>query len=77
MLVLANGLEMVDVLPPLDAGQDFTFFILPIARNNNCDVLPDCFFSSVSEDALRALVPAPDNAAEVLANNRVVAELED
>ena len=76
-LALANGFEMVDVLPAPDAGQDFTFLIAPIPRNNNCDRLPDCFFCGVSEHALRALVPARDDAIEVLAYNGVVTELDD
>ena len=68
---------MVNVLPPPDAGQDVTFFIAPILRNNNCDGLPNCFFSSVAEDALRALVPTSDSAIEVLAYDCVVTGLDD
>src|SRR6516162_2541958 len=67
ILALANGLEMVDVLPSPDAVQNVAFFIAPILRNNNCDGLPNYFLRRVAEDAFCALIPARDNAIEVLA----------
>ena len=77
VLALANGLKMVDTLPAPDARQDITLFVLSIFGNNNGDGLTDRLCGSVAEHTFDALVPARDNAVEVLAYDHVIARLHD
>src|SRR6478752_647987 len=77
MLATPNGLVVVDPLSPPDTGENLTFFIVSVFRNNNRDGLANCFFGSEAEDALCAFIPAYDNAIEILAYDYVVARLHD
>ena len=45
---------MIDSFPAPDASEDVVFFSPSIARDDQPDVLSDCFVRSVAEDALAA-----------------------
>jgi hypothetical protein len=77
IFALPNRLEMVDTLPSPDACQNRSFFILPVFWNHDCDGLADRLFRRVAENSLGAPVPACDNAIEVLADNCVVAGIDN
>jgi hypothetical protein len=77
MLATPNGFVVFDLLSPPDTGENLTFFIVAVFRNNNRDGLANCFFGSEAEDALCAFIPAYDNAIEILAYDYVIARLHD
>src|SRR4051812_11158395 len=66
---------MIDALTSSDTRYNLTFFALPILRDHKRDGLTNCLAGRVAEDALRTLIPAGDDAVQILANNRVVAGL--
>jgi len=68
---------MVDTFPSSNARQDLGLFVVPIVWNNNCDGLADRLVGRVTKDAFGPLVPACDYAIEILADNCVVASLDD
>ena len=77
VFALPNGLEMVDAVPLSNPCQDRSFFSMPVLRNHNGDGLADRFFRRVAENSFGALVPACDDAIEVLAYDRIVAEIDN
>src|SRR5690242_10860420 len=76
ILALPNRLKMVDALTSSDARENFALFALPILRNYNCNGLADRLGGREAKDVLGALVPACNNAIEVLAYNRVITGLD-
>jgi hypothetical protein len=68
---------MVYTLAASDARQYRTLFILSVLRDDNRNGLADRLFGGVTEDALRASVPACNHAIKALAHNRVIAGLND
>jgi hypothetical protein len=77
ILVLTQGFEVLDLLSPPDALENLQLLILPVRWNENRDRFADYFFRRISEYPLRALVPAGDNAVEVLADDGVVGGFDD
>src|SRR4051794_39307918 len=68
---------MFDALAAADARQDRIFLGPAVRRYQYRDRLADDFFGRIAEQPLRALVPACDDAIEVLANDGVVTRLDD
>ena len=77
MLALPNCLEMIDPLSSPEAGQNHAFFVKAVLWNDHGDGLANRLFRSVVEEALRTLIPAGDDAVQVLAYNRVITLLDD
>jgi len=68
---------MIDSFPASDASEDFIFFGPSIGRDDQPDVLADCFVRSVTEDALCSRIPGHDDAFESLADNRIIGGRDD
>src|ERR1051326_543504 len=64
--------ERRDAFSAGNVVEDIPFLVREGRRNNQLDRLSDRFVRPVSEYSLRALVPARNDAAESLADNRVV-----
>src|ERR1700730_18208425 len=77
MLALPDGLIVVDALATPDSRHDRFFLFLLIGRNQTRNRLADDFLSQIAKNALRAGVPAGDDAIEVLADDGVVARFDD
>ena len=50
---------------------------MPVFWDHDCDGPTNRFFGCIAKDLLRTLIPACDNAVEVLAHNHVVTGLDD
>src|SRR3546814_5168175 len=77
VLALPNGFIMVGALAAPDARQDLRFLVLMIRWNQDQDRLADDLVGRIAEEPLRTLIPARDDAVEVLAYDRVVGGLDD
>src|SRR5262245_52918723 len=64
VLVPAYGLVVIDVLAAPDTRQDFRFLIRAVGRNQDGDRPADRLFGGIAEQALRAAIPARDDAVE-------------
>ena len=74
-LDIGNGsLEIrrrVGFLPP-ELFENPCLFIVAIGWNDQCHVLADRFLGRITEQALRTLIPAGDDAVEIFADDGVV-----
>jgi hypothetical protein len=77
VLAPAHGLEMLHRVATYDAAQHLVFLRAPRLGNDHPDRPPDGFGGGVAEHALRGRIPRRDDAAEILADNRVVRGLDD
>src|SRR5262249_8807305 len=77
VLPATDRLEVIDALGPPEAGEDLALLVQAIRRDDEIDPLPDRFGGRIAEDALRARVPARDDAVERLADDGVVRGLDD
>src|ERR1043166_357801 len=77
--VLAHALRLVvlDALAGPQAREDGWLFVRVVVGDEDGDWLADDLFGGVAEDALRALVPARDDAVQGLADDGVVRRLDD
>jgi hypothetical protein len=75
--VPTNGLIVVDALTAPDVSQDQILFILPLWWNDDCHRFSNNLFCAVAKKSLRALVPAHDDAIDVLAYYRIITGLDD
>ena len=73
----AHRFVMLDTLALPQLTEYEVLFAVKLDRNDFPDRLTDHLFSAVTEDALRALVPARDDALERLADDAVVRALHD
>jgi hypothetical protein len=71
------GSEVIDVLPALQLRDDVVFFGQAVGGDQDRDMLSDGFVGRIAEDALGGPVPACDDAAQGLAQDRVVRRLHD
>src|SRR6516162_3575183 len=67
-----NRLKMIDPIAPPDARQHLVLFRPPLRRNDNPDVLSDCLFRRVAQDALGGGIPGRNCPVESFADNNVV-----
>src|SRR5271166_4308243 len=72
VLALSDRLVMVDPLTAADAFEDSWFLVVAIGRNEHRHRLADRFLARIAEEALRASVPARDDAVDVFGNDGVV-----
>ena len=77
VLAAAAGLEMVNLLPGADAGQNGVFFGLHARRQQPCDGLPDHLPGAVAKDPLRGAIPVRDDAVHRLADDGIVRRGDD
>src|SRR5262245_1679153 len=77
ILAAASGFIVVDAFAALDASENLGLLTLAFGRNDNRDRLAYDFLRPIPEQALRSLVPAGDDAVEVLAYDRIVGRLHD
>src|SRR5271154_6305740 len=77
VLAAPHCFEMIDPLTSSDAGENHALFVKPVRRNDDCDRLTSRLLRRVVEEALGAPVPTGYDAVEVLADNRVIAGLDD
>ena len=77
IFALAHGLVVLDALARADALDDGVFFALQIGWDQGLDRFADHLFGQIAENPLRALVPAGDDAVEVLADDGVVGGFDD
>src|SRR5215475_14288894 len=77
MLAPPNGFIVLDALVASDALKNHRFFIVPVGWNQKRNRLADGLVGRIAEEPLRALVPARDDAIEVLAYDGVVAGFDD
>ena len=68
---------MIDSFALSDAFHDAGKLVPPVGREDSRNRPSNHLFRGVSEYALRASIPAGDNAVEILAENRVVRGLDD
>ena len=72
VFALADGFEVIHTFTTLQAAQDVRFFLQALGRNQNSDWLSDRLFSGIAEQTLSAVVPASNDAVEILADDGVV-----
>ena len=77
VLALSDRLVMVDPLTAPDAFEDFGFFVMAIGRNEYSHRLADRLLARVAEEALRATVPARNDAVDVFRNDGVVGRFDN
>ena len=77
VLAPSHGVVGLDALAAPDAFQDAGLFVLPIGRNEESDPLADDLVRRIAEDSLGGLVPAGDDAIDVVGHDRVVRPLDD
>ncbi len=70
-------LVVVDLLAAADAAEDALGVLDGLGRHEHGDVPADDLLGGVAEDAFRPLVPARDDAVEVLRGDDVVGGLDD
>ena len=68
---------MVDPLTAADAFEDSRFFVVAIGRNEHSHRLADRFLARVPEEALRATVPALNDAVDVFRKDGVVGRFDN
>ena len=68
---------MVDPFAAPDAGQDLVFLLLPVVGDDAADRLADHLGRGVAEHPLGGRVPRGDDAVQVLADDGVVARIDD
>src|SRR6478672_2613559 len=68
---------MLDPLAAFQPRQNVRLLVLPTRRYQKHDRLADRFLRSVAEQALRALIPALNDAIEVLADDGVIGGIYD
>jgi len=67
MPALANGLIVFDALAAPNTFENPLLLVMPVGRNQNRAGLADDLFGKVTENPLRTLVPASDDAIKVYA----------
>src|SRR5205085_1818582 len=77
VLALADRLEVFDLDAATHVIEDLIFFALPIRRDDAADRLADHFLRRVAEHLLGGPVPGHHDAVQVLADDRIVARLDD
>ena len=68
---------MIHPFPVPEAGQYLRLLVSVVRRDQERNGFSDDFFRTVAEQPLGALVPASDDTAKVLANDRVVRGIHD
>jgi hypothetical protein len=64
--------EMVNFFAAPDVCENLVFFGPSIKRNDELDVLTNCFVRGVTEDSLRSKIPGGNYAVEGFADNNVI-----
>src|SRR5580704_4107916 len=77
VLALADGLVVIEAVAVPDAIEDLRFLVLQFRRNEDPDRFADDFFGRVTEQLLGGVVPADDDAVEILADDRVAGRFDD
>ena len=72
-----DGLEMIDDLAAPDGPEHMVLFRLPIGRDDQANGLPDHLGRRVTEQPFGGTVPRHDRPVQILADDRVVARLDD
>jgi hypothetical protein len=65
---------MVNALAAANASEDCGFFIEPFRWNEDGDRLADDFFGRVAKQPPRAVVPAGDDAVQVLCQDGILGD---
>src|SRR6516225_4178157 len=73
VLTPANGFEVIDALAAPQPRQNRCLLLGAIRWDHDCYRPADRFLGGVAEEPFRAFVPAAADAAQVLADDRVVA----
>ena len=68
---------MVNALAPADASQAVRLLVLPVLGDQHQHRFAHGFLGGIAEQALRALVPALDDAVQILAQNGVIRGFHD
>ena len=77
VLVLAHRLVVIDALPSPQAFENGRFLIDPIWRYQDTYGFTDHFVGGIAEQPLCTLIPACDDAVQILGHNRIVRRLDD
>ena len=73
----ANGFVRINAVASAEALKNCGFFVLAIRGNENRIRLADDFLGRIAKNALRAAIPTPYPAIEILADDCVVACFDD
>ena len=73
ILSAPNRLEMLDSFAAMNPGNDVVFLRLPIVGNDRSDRAADHFIGCITEDSLGCTIPRKHDAAEILADDGIVA----
>ena len=73
----ANGFVRINAVASAEALKNCGFFVVAIRGNQNCIRLADDFLGQIAKNALRAAIPTPYPAIEILADDCVVACFDD
>src|SRR5258706_10146185 len=68
---------MIDLLAAAQARDDLVFLRLTVGWNDPADGLADHLRGGVAEDALSRSIPGLNDAVQILADDRIVARLDD
>ena len=77
VLTLSDRFEVIDLLTGADLREHGVFFALQLVRNEHANRLPDGFRGGVAEHPFGGGIPRGDDALEILADDRVVARVDD